>query len=78
MIKVKGFFSDWIIQEYHAEKGDYSIKLPISFMFFDDTGAGKQTLLKGMPWLLKRRLWRELKREQKRRAIKKVNELSKK
>jgi len=62
----KGFFKDWKIGNYYATKTGFSLWIRNGFSSFED-GNNEQPFLSLCDYWTRRKLWRELKREKKRR-----------
>lgn len=78
MSKVSGIFRGWEIDHYtaeHPEKG-YKLWIPNGLTFFRDYEGASEPFLSGTSFWQRWRIWRELKRERRRRAENRIKELA--
>lgn len=79
-MKVEGVFRDWEFDRFTAKHSDgYELRIANGQAFFRDYDpllGRPKPFLAGLSWWERRKVWRELVRERKRRAIAHVEELA--
>lgn len=76
--KYDGLFRNWQFGNYTIRHGDYCLWTCNGFAFFkddDNHGGARTPLLRGLGPITRWRIWREYKRERRRRCLKAIGEM---